>query len=138
MSLPTIALTSGCFDCLHDGHRFFLREMRKLADITIVAVNSDDYIRRRKNRESLYSACERRRQLLETNLVDLCYIYDDDGPMDLVIRFRPDVIVAGSDYTMDQVVGGKEAAEWGGRVHIVQRIPGISTTEMLRTRERQS
>jgi D-beta-D-heptose 7-phosphate kinase/D-beta-D-heptose 1-phosphate adenosyltransferase len=139
VSLPTIALTSGCFDGgLHAGHRYFLREMSMLADVVIVAVNSDEYIWRVKNRAPICAAVDRRRHIMETGFVDMCLIYDDDGPMDLVMRFRPDVIVAGSDYTANQVVGGKECAEWGGRVVIIPRIPGISTTEILRMRERQS
>ncbi len=136
MTRPTIAFTSGCFDLLHDGHRHLLWIMQGLADVIHVAVNSDDYVRRRKGREPIHSAQERMASLRSTGLVDELSCFDEDGPLALILRIRPDYIVVGDDYAMDQIVGAKECEEWDGVVVRVPRLPGISTTEILAARAR--
>lgn len=132
MTRPTIAFTSGCFDGgVHAGHRHLIDRMAMLADIVHVAVNSDDYIRRRKGREPIYTAQERMDHLRLTGLVDELSCFNEDGPLALILRIRPDYIVVGDDYTLDRVVGATECEEWGGQVVLVPRLPGISTTEIL-------
>ncbi len=129
----TIVFTCGCFDNLHPGHRHLLREARKLGDYLIVAVNSDDYIRRAKRREPIDSADERQRAVFDTGLVDLVVGFDEDTPLSLILHYTPTVIVTGDDYTEERVVGWQEAKAWGGVVVRVPRLPGYSTSLSLCT-----
>jgi len=105
--------------------------MRENADIIHVAVNSDSYIRRKKNREPIYTCSERMAQLKATGLVDEVSRFDEDGPLASILRIKPDFIVVGDDYTLDRVVGAKECEMWNGRIVIIPRLPGISTTQIL-------
>lgn len=133
-SRPIIAFTSGCFDGgLHAGHRYLLEQMNALDEsiIVIVGLNSDDYIRRKKNREPLRPAVIRRDDLFATNLVDNVVEFDEDGPLKLIMRYKPDYIVVGDDYSMDQIVGAKECEKWGGKVVRVPRLAGFSTTAQI-------
>jgi len=131
--MSTTVFTCGCFDDLHEGHLYLLREARKLGDLLIVGLNSDDYIRRVKKREPIERAGLRAGRLMDTGLVDTVAWFDD-SPLNLILSTWPDVIVTGDDYTEDQVVGGQEAKAWGGRVVRVPRLLGYSTTARIAAR----
>lgn len=133
-SRPTIAFTSGCFDLLHEGHKHLLWRMNGLSPevSVVVGLNSDGYIRRKKRREPANTAAVRSANLLNTGLVDDVVEFDEDGPLELILKYRPDFIVVGDDYSMDQVVGAKEVEEWGGKVVLVPRLDGYSTTAIIR------
>lgn len=135
MRPTTVAFTSGCFDGLHAGHLHLLKTMRGLADFVHVGLNDDSYILRKKHRDPIHSMVLRRRALWQTNLVDMINAFSEDGPLKLILAIRPDFIVVGDDYEMDQIVGAKECGEWGGVVVRVPRLPGISTTEILAGRK---
>lgn len=136
MKKPTIAFTSGCFDELHLGHLHLLKQMRHIADVVLVAVNSDDYIREVKSRKPLVSHHGRMNDLWQTELVDGVIPLFDNTPLKLVLGIQPDFIVVGDDYSEEQVVGGEEAKRWGGKVVLVKRLEGWSTREILNSHER--
>ena len=132
MTRPITAFTSGCFDGgLHAGHLHLLKHMSELADLVYVALNSSNYILRRKNRVALRTELERESDLYNSGLVDLVVHFDEDGPLKQILAFKPDFIVVGDDYTMEQVVGAEEAREWGGKLMILPRLPGFSTSAQI-------
>lgn len=128
-----ITFIAGCFDGPngpHPGHIHILTEMRKLAPYTVVAINSDAYVARKGSGRPLMPLEQRRAALYDTGLVDEVMTIED-SPLEVIEFLRPDYIVVGDDYTEDRVVGAQECKRWGGRVVIVPRIPGHSTSEMM-------
>src|SRR5690606_2129796 len=75
---------------------------------------------------------DRARVLAALEAVDAVILFDEDTPLDLIYTLRPDVIVKGSDYSEDEVVGGKEVKSWGGRVALIDIVPGRSTSNIIK------
>jgi D-beta-D-heptose 7-phosphate kinase/D-beta-D-heptose 1-phosphate adenosyltransferase len=128
----SIAFTNGCFDILHRGHIASLSEAAVEADFLIVGLNSDDSTRRLKGESRPVTDQDSRAMLMASMLmVDAVIIFDEDTPLELINALRPDVLVKGGDYTIDQIVGAKEVIAWGGRVVINPIVPGYSTTGII-------
>lgn len=127
----TVVFANGVFDLLHAGHVSLLREARSLGDVLVVGVNSDESTARLKGPSRPLQPQNDRMSVLEAvRYVDFVTVFGEDTPRELIRAIRPDVIVKGSDYRPDQVVGGEDAKEWGGRVHIVNLLDGVSTTRL--------
>ncbi len=128
----TIAFTNGCFDILHQGHIASLSSAAKEADILIVGVNSDASTKRLKgNKRPVNNEDSRALILASLLMVDAVVIFEEDTPLNLITAIKPDVLVKGGDYTIEQIVGAKEVMGWGGRVVINPVIAGFSTTGIL-------
>ncbi len=128
----TVAFTNGCFDILHRGHVEYLAYARSLADVLVVALNSDDSVRRLKGEGRPFNHQEDRAVVLAAlESVDFVTIFDEDTPLRLITDLRPDLLVKGADYTLEEVVGASEVAAAGGRVVLAPIIPGHSTTNLL-------
>ncbi len=129
----TIAFTNGCFDILHEGHIFSLSQAAAEADYLIVGVNSDSSTKRLKGPERPVNH-EHSRALLLASLaiVDAVVIFDEDTPFELITTIKPDALVKGGDYTVEQIVGAKEVIANGGRVVINPIVEGFSTTGIIR------
>ena len=127
-----IAFTNGCFDILHEGHIFSLSQAAKEGDVLIVGVNADVSTKRLKGPSRPVNN-EHSRALLIASLlmVDAVVIFEEDTPLELITAIMPDTIVKGGDYTIDQVVGGKEVMANGGRVVINPIVQGFSTTGII-------
>ena len=124
-----IGFTNGCFDLLHPGHVSLLRQARQAADRLIVGLNSDASVRRLKGAERpVQSEAARAQVLASLETVDLVIVFAEDTPLRLIEAFRPDCLVKGSDYTVDQVVGAGIVQGYGGTVLIAENEPGHSTT----------
>jgi len=131
-----IVFTNGCFDLLHFGHHHLLNQARRLGDCLIVAVNSDASIRRLKGPgRPINSEEERMLMLSGLEAVDCVVLFDEDTPIPLLEALRPDVLVKGSEYSSGVVVGRELVESYGGRVALVDQVPGISTSAILRMRE---
>jgi rfaE bifunctional protein nucleotidyltransferase chain/domain len=131
--LRTVAFTNGCFDILHRGHVEYLAYARSLADLLVVGLNSDDSVRRLKGSgRPLTSQEDRAVVLAALEAVDFVTIFDEDTPLRLITDLRPDFLVKGADYSIDEVVGAAEVAAAGGRVVLAPLVPGRSTTDLLR------
>lgn len=127
----TVVFANGVFDLLHAGHVSLLREARSLGDVLVVGVNSDESTARLKGPSRPLQPQSDRMSVLEAvRYVDFVTVFGQDTPRELISTIRPDVIVKGSDYRPDQVVGGEDAKAWGGRVHIVNLLDGVSTTRL--------
>ena len=128
----TIAFTNGCFDILHKGHIASLSDAAREADFLVVGVNSDASTRRLKGEGRPVNDQDARATVLASLLmVDAVIIFDEDTPLELINAVKPDVLVKGGDYTIDQIVGAKEVIAAGGRVVINPIVPGFSTTGLI-------
>jgi D-beta-D-heptose 7-phosphate kinase/D-beta-D-heptose 1-phosphate adenosyltransferase len=128
----TVSFTNGCFDILHRGHIASLSQAAAEAKFLVVGVNSDASTKKLKG-EGRPVNDENSRALLLASLVivDAVVIFDEDTPLELIKAIKPDVLVKGGDYTLDQIVGAKEVREAGGRVVINPIVEGFSTTGLL-------
>ncbi|HET6184651.1 MAG TPA: D-glycero-beta-D-manno-heptose-7-phosphate kinase [Acetobacteraceae bacterium] len=128
-----IGFANGCFDLIHPGHVRLLREARAACDRLIVALNSDASVRRLKGpARPVQDETARATVMASLAPVDLVTLFDEDTPEALIRLLRPDVLVKGSDYTLDQVVGGDLVQGWGGRVLLVDLAAGHSTSGTIR------
>lgn len=126
-----VVFANGVFDLLHAGHVSLLKEARSLGDVLVVGVNSDASTARLKGpSRPLQPQSDRMAVLDAVRYVDFVTVFEQDTPRELILAIKPDVIVKGSDYRPDQVVGGDDAKAWGGRVHIVSLLDGVSTTKL--------
>ena len=129
-----VVFTNGVFDLLHAGHVHLLEAARREGGALIVGVNSDASVRRLGKGEYRPAVAEadRARLLAALAAVDCVVVFDEDTPLELIRRLRPDVLVKGADYARDDIVGGDEVEAWGGRVVRVPVVKGKSTTDLLR------
>lgn len=128
-----IVFTNGCFDLLHPGHVSLLRECAARGDRLVVGLNSDASVKRLKGEERpLQDEQSRATVLAALQAVDAVVIFEDDTPLELIKAVRPDCLVKGEDYTLDNVVGADFVRSYGGKVHLARLKPGFSTTGLVR------
>ena len=127
-----IVFTNGCFDILHAGHVTYLEAAKKTGDKLILGLNTDRSVSALKgpSRPVIHEQ-DRARVLAALASVDAVILFDEDTPLNLINTIKPDIIVKGSDYTEDQVVGGMEVKSWGGKVALIDLVAGHSTTHIL-------
>jgi D-beta-D-heptose 7-phosphate kinase / D-beta-D-heptose 1-phosphate adenosyltransferase len=127
-----VGFTNGVFDLLHPGHISLLQQARAACDRLIVGLNSDASTARLKgpgrpvNPESARGAV-----LASVAAVDLVVVFDEDTPINLIAALKPDVLVKGADYRLDEVVGAAEVQSYGGKVILAELTPGHSTTATI-------
>lgn len=127
-----VIMTNGCFDLLHAGHVTYLQQARALGDRLIVAVNSDESVKRLKGETRPINGLQERMTVLSAlACVDWVVAFEEDTPERLYCRLLPDVIVKGGDYTTDQVAGAECVIKAGGEVRILSFVDGQSTTRMI-------
>ena len=128
----TLVFTNGCFDLLHVGHAEYLGEAAAFGDVLIVAVNSDASVRGLKGPDRpVIGEADRAAMLAALGYVAHVLIFDEATPHELLRRLRPDVLVKGGTYTVDEVVGKEVVEAYGGRVCVTSRRPGVSTSAIL-------
>jgi len=134
-----VVFTNGVFDLLHVGHVALLEAARSEGAALAVGVNSDASVRRlaKGGDRPVVPGVERARLVAALAAVDCVVLFDEDTPLALIERLRPDVLVKGADYARHAIVGADQVEGWGGRVVRVPLVSGISTTELL-TRLRRS
>ena len=128
----TVVFTNGVFDLLHPGHIRYLRDARALGDALIVAVNSDQSVRSNKGSgRPINPAAERVEVLLSLECVDAAVIFDEKTPHDIISAIQPDVLVKGSDWGPDNIVGRDVVEARGGRVVRMDLAPGFSSSVLI-------
>ena len=128
-----VGFTNGCFDLLHPGHISLLSQARKLSDRLVVGLNSDASVRQLKGEgRPVQSEGARATVLASLASVDAVVLFADETPLQLIRQIRPDVLVKGADYTLQQVVGADLVASWGGKVVLAELMPGQSTSGTIR------
>jgi D-beta-D-heptose 7-phosphate kinase/D-beta-D-heptose 1-phosphate adenosyltransferase len=126
-----IVTINGAFDVLHYGHVHILQEARTLGDVLIVGLNSDGSVRANKgSSRPIVPEVERVRMLLSLRSVDYVHVFDEQVPMPFLEEIRPDVHVNGSEYGQD-CIEAETVTRHGGRVHVVRRIEGLSTSDLI-------
>ena len=126
----TVALANGAFDLLHAGHVRYLEGAKALADVLVVAINTDRSVRLAKGAERpLVPEAERAELVAALACTDLVLLFDEPDVRVVLRRLRPEVHVKGTDYTEETVPERDELAAWGGRVAIAGDAKAHSTTE---------
>lgn len=127
-----IVFTNGCFDILHVGHLHTLQEAKKLGNKLIVAINSDESVKRLKGEERpINEEINRAALIAALEVVDLLVIFTGDTPLALIEAVRPDTLVKGGDWSINQIVGGDFVTKYGGRVASIPFKDGYSSTHLI-------
>ena len=128
-----VVFTNGVFDLLHVGHVSLLEQAREHGSALVVGVNTDPSVRRlgKGSERPLVPAEARARVLAALASVDCVVLFDQDTPLELIKALKPDVLIKGADYELNQIVGAKEVEGWGGRVIQVPLVPNQSTTNLV-------
>lgn len=127
-----MVFTNGCYDILHSGHIDLLRRARELGDALVLAINSDDSVRRLKGSgRPIFNERERAELLAGLEMVDFVCAFDGDTPLEAILKIRPDILVKGADWGLDEIVGRHEVESWGGRVVAIPLTEGQSTTGIV-------
>ncbi|MGY4674295.1 bifunctional D-glycero-beta-D-manno-heptose-7-phosphate kinase/D-glycero-beta-D-manno-heptose 1-phosphate adenylyltransferase HldE [Ursidibacter arcticus] len=128
-----IVMTNGCFDILHPGHVSYLENARKLGDRLIVAVNTDDSVKRLKGESRPINSLDARMAVLAgLASVDWVVPFSEDTPQRLIGEILPDLLVKGGDYKPEDIAGSKEVWANGGDVRVLNFENGCSTTNVIK------
>ena len=127
-----IVFTNGCFDILHAGHVGYLEQARKQGDRLVLAINGDASIRRLKGEGRPINPVDRRMAVMAgLESVDWVVSFNEDTPESLLQAIKPDVLVKGGDYTLDEVVGAPIVKQYGGEVKVLAFLDNCSTTAIV-------
>jgi D-beta-D-heptose 7-phosphate kinase/D-beta-D-heptose 1-phosphate adenosyltransferase len=131
-----VGFTNGCFDLLHPGHVKLLAGARAACDRLVVGLNGDASVTRLKGAGRPVQPVQSRAEVLAAlEAVDLVVVFDEDTPEKLISRVKPTVLVKGSDYRLEDVVGHDIVEKLGGEIILIDLVPGHSTSAMVaRTR----
>jgi D-beta-D-heptose 7-phosphate kinase / D-beta-D-heptose 1-phosphate adenosyltransferase len=128
----SVGFTNGCFDIVHPGHVTLLAKARLECNRLIVALNSDASVSRLKGpHRPINTLADRAAIIAALASVDAVISFDDDTPLSLISRLKPDVLIKGADYTIETVVGAEEVRANGGRVALIDLVDGHSTTKTI-------
>ncbi|GHY66795.1 sugar kinase, pfkB family [Vibrio cholerae] len=127
-----VVMTNGCFDILHAGHVSYLNHAAELGDRLIVAVNTDESVKRLKGPGRPVNSTDRRMAVLAgLGAVDWVVPFGEDTPQRLIAAVLPDLLVKGGDYKPEEIAGGQEVIAAGGEVKVLNFEEGCSTTEII-------
>ena len=128
-----VVFTNGCFDIIHAGHVRYLKHAKSLGDILIIGINTDNSVSVLKGKNRPINCLEYRIEVLESiSYVDYIISYDSETPDNLLRIIKPDLLVKGGDYEDLNMVVGKDFVEsYGGKVHLLDYIDGISTSIII-------
>ncbi len=127
-----VVFTNGCFDILHVGHLRYLKQARQLGDLLVVGVNSDSSVRQLKGAtRPIVPEAERCEMLLGLGVVDFVCLFEEETPLNLIKAVRPDFLVKGGDWSVDQIVGSDFVASYGGETRSLPFVEGKSSTNIV-------
>ncbi|MCB0486983.1 MAG: D-glycero-beta-D-manno-heptose 1-phosphate adenylyltransferase [Cyclobacteriaceae bacterium] len=127
-----IVFTNGCFDLLHLGHVDYLEKARAFGTKLVIGLNTDDSVSRFKGPDRpIQDQTSRARVLAALQFVDLVVPFDQDTPLELVSTLIPDVLVKGSDYLAENIVGAEVVKKHGGLVKTIEFVSGYSTSRII-------
>lgn len=127
-----IVFTNGCFDLLHVGHLYSLKEAKKYGDILVVAVNSDKSVKRYKGESRpIIDENDRIALLCALEIVDYVMLMDDDNPVNIIKTIKPDVCIKGEDWKNKKVPEEEIINSYGGRMEYIKLYPEYSTTKVI-------
>lgn len=124
-----IVFTNGCFDILHRGHVEYLQKAKELGDLLILGLNSDSSVKRLKGENRpINNEKDRAIVLSALECVDFVIIFDEDTPFELIKNLKPDILVKGGDYKLENVIGREFAKE----TILIDFVDGYSTTKTIK------
>ena len=127
-----VVFTNGVFDLIHSGHLDYLSKAKKLGDVLIVGLNSDDSVRRIKgNERPILKQKERAFILSNLKPVDFVVFFDEDTPEKLISEIIPDILVKGADWSIDKIVGREIVEKNGGKVMNIEFVNDQSTSKII-------
>lgn len=128
-----LVFTNGCFDILHRGHVTYLAQAKSLGRALIVALNTDESVRRQGKGEDrpMNSLVNRMAVMASLEFVDYVTYFDSDTPLDLILQIRPDILVKGGDWSIEQIIGSMHVLDYGGQVHSIPFLYDTSTTKLI-------
>lgn len=133
----TQVFTNGVFDLLHEGHLYSLTQAATEGNRLLVAINSDESVRRLKGPTRPIQSQTTRAQILAALVfVDAVVIFEEDTPASLIELIEPDVLVKGGDYRPEQIAGAESVIRRGGRIVINPILDGFSTTSLIQKMQR--
>jgi rfaE bifunctional protein nucleotidyltransferase chain/domain len=127
-----VVFTNGCFDILHLGHVDYLEKARHLGDKLVLGLNTDDSVSRFKGPERpIQNQNSRSHVLASLQFIDLVVFFNEDTPLQLISELVPNVLVKGSDYLAENIVGADVVKKAGGEVKTIEFVPGYSTSRIV-------
>ena len=127
-----IGFTNGCFDLLHKGHLYLLLESKKRCDYLIVGLNSNHSIKALKGESRpIDNEARRIEKLSEIDEVDAIIIFNENTPLKLIKKIKPDILFKGSDYLNKDIVGKEFIIDNGGKIQLIDILAGYSTTNII-------
>ncbi|RCK76537.1 MAG: ADP-heptose synthase [Ignavibacteriae bacterium] len=127
-----VVFTNGVFDILHRGHIEYLNKAKKLGDILVVGINSDDSVRKIKgNKRPIVKQDDRAYLISNICCVDFVCIFKEETPLNLISEIIPDVLVKGADWNKENIVGKDIVENNGGKVETIEFVPQCSTTNII-------
>ncbi len=128
----TIVFTNGCFDLLHPGHLHYLIKAKQLGDFLMIGINSDESVKKLKgDRRPLSPQHDRLEMLAGLECVDYTTTFDEPDPYRLISLLKPDVLVKGGDWEIEEIIGKDLVEKEGGKVVSIPFTPGYSTTKLI-------
>ncbi len=128
-----VAFTNGCFDILHYGHVSYLEKAKRLADILIVALNSDGSVKRIKGKaRPVMKLRNRMRIIAALECVDFVTSFNQSTPLEVIKLLKPDILIKGGDWSQDSIVGKDIVNSYGGNVATIPYIKGQSSTKFIK------
>ncbi|MEW6348341.1 MAG: D-glycero-beta-D-manno-heptose-7-phosphate kinase [Thermodesulfobacteriota bacterium] len=128
-----IVFTNGCFDLFHAGHLEILRRASEFGDVMVVGVNSDASVKRLKGEgRPIFTEAQRTDLISSLEFVNLVVVFEEDTPLRLIRKVKPDVLVKGEDWRGKEVVGQEVVQARGGRVEFVKHVDGLSTSAVIK------
>lgn len=134
-----VVFTNGVFDLLHIGHITYMAKAANLGERLVVGLNADSSVKRIKGESRPVNDQANRAALLASLFfVDAVVVFEEDTPINLISTLLPNVLVKGSDYTVDNIVGAKEVLANGGEVKTIDLVKGYSSTSIINRIKGQS
>ena len=129
-----LGVTNGCFDLLHNGHLYSLKQAKSLCTYLIVLLNSDDSVRKIKGKNRpIQNENLRKKKLLATRLVNKVLIFDETTPLKKIKSLNPDVLFKGNEYNKKKISGKLYIEKNGGKVVLLKKIKNLSTSQIIKS-----
>lgn len=127
-----IVFTNGCFDIIHAGHILYLEEARSLGDVLVIGLNSDKSVKRLKGKDRPINSVEDRALVLSAlSMVDYVVVFEEDTPYKLIKNIKPDILVKGGDWSVEDIIGADIVLATGGVVKSLSYKEGRSSSEII-------
>lgn len=127
-----VVFSNGCFDIVHLGHIDYLEKARSMGDKLVIGLNSDSSVRKLKGENRpVNDVYARSRMLAAFGFVDGLTVFEEATPKDLITYLLPDILVKGSDYTVENIVGADTVVANGGEVKTIDLVEGFSTSKLI-------